>query len=560
MNKFIPALFTSVLALFFNPSFKHDRSIPSQLIRADICIYGATPSGITAAVAARQKGKTVIVIEPSKWVGGILGAGLKPRQDCPNIDATGGLTRPLIETLGMRPDIKKWGDINPKDVREDFLKLLHDKGIKVIYDHRISRCKNEQGRLTAAFFDKAPFDNYGCPPEKAIITENLSVQAKVYIDCSYEGELMYYAGVSFRTGRESTLDYNEDAAGVRIPKMTIPIDPFLVPGNPASGLLNFIETDHEKPVGAGDNNTQAYNYRYYVTTDPKYRGAITPPKGYNAMDYELVGRYVNYLIENSKDETQLFESLSSIFPGWRNQNDYNFHRNYLITMAPVGIGRLYATGSWATKANIWKQYQNYVRGLHHFLSTDQRVPEKFRTKTAETGLDLRVHPETNGWPHQLYIRVSRRLIGNYTITEKDVYNKTNPSDPIGLAQYGIDIYPVRRYAVKQEDKNYVALEGPMFLGGPKGPTNRPYPISYRAITPLKQECVNLLVPICFSASHVGYASARMEPVFMICGESAGIAAAQAIDENTAVQDINMETFLNSLKKAGQVTSWGESQG
>jgi hypothetical protein len=189
------------------------------------------------------------------------------------------------------------------------------------------------------------------------------------------------------------------------------------------------------------------------------------------------------------------------------------------------------------------------------MSTDPRVPEAFREKTAALGLDGRHHAETGGWPHQLYVRVARRLAGRYTITAHDVYNRTIIDDPIGLAQYGIDTYPSRRIWFKRDGQVYVGLEGKMFVGGARGPTNVPYPVPYRAITPKPEECTNLLVPICFSATHLGYASARMEPVFMICGESAGIAACHALAENATVQHIDMVSYRQALDRAGQVLQW-----
>lgn len=528
-------------------------------ITVDVCVYGATPSGILAAISVKKEGKSVVLVEPSKWVGGILGAGIKPRQDCPNVNATGGMTRPLIDHLGIRPETQKWQEIKPQHLREDFLKLLKEYNIDVIYSHRISRCGLDKEVIKHAAFDYAPFDQYGCPPEKSEKEESLIVKSKIFIDSSYDGDLMARAGVSYRVGRESTFDYNETTAGAQKPVCVTPIDPFVEPKNPASGILNLVEADDERIVGVGDHHIQAYNYRYYVTSDPKYKVEITCPENYDPMDYELVGRYVKYLTEEISDTTELLKSLSGIFPGWMNAKEYNYHRDFLFTMAPIGVSHRYALGDYATKSNLWKYHRDYLRGLHHFMSTDKRVPEEFRKKTAKLGLDRRPHEETNGWPHQLYLRVTRRLVGNYTITEHDVYNKTTINDPIGLAQYGIDIYPLRRVWFKEKGKYYLGLEGPMFVGGAKGPTDVPYPIPYRAITPLKQECANLIVPICFSATHVGYASARMEPVFMICGESAGIAAVQALNEGVSVQDINMNNYIQKLKDAKQILSADDIQ-
>ncbi len=529
-----------------------------ETVEADVCVYAATPSGILAAVAVRREGRSVVVVEPSRWVGGVLGAGLKPMQDCPNYNATGGMTHELLRTLGQPEDAAEkvpLNRMNPQDVREDFAKLLQKWDVRVIHDHRIVRCEKTGTAITTACFDHAPFDELGCPVAEPVEREDVQVKAKVFIDASYEGDLMARAGVSYRVGREAASEYDEEYAGVQPPTEAAPIDPFVVPGHPESGLLKWVEADHGEPVGAADGYTQAYNYRYYTTSDPEFRIPITPPEGYSPQDFELVGRYVAYLAETVTDPAQLHQRLVGIFPGWKNSGEWNYQRASLFTMAPVGVSQLYADGDYATRARIWKLHQDYLRGLYTFMSTDPRVPESYRQELAQLGLDRRPHPETQGWPHQLYVRVARRMKGSYTITAHDVYNRTRIEDPIGLAQYGIDIYPVRRIWYRRDGQIWVALEGKMFVGGGRGPTNIPYPIPYRAITPQAEECTNLLVPVSFSASHLGYASARMEPVFMICGESAGIAACRALAEGTTVQDIDLAAYHAALEKAGQKLAW-----
>ncbi|MCM1564756.1 MAG: FAD-dependent oxidoreductase [Dehalobacter sp.] len=553
---------TLTILLLLTFSFLYGQNVIHE---TEVLVYGATPSGIMAAITVKKAGHSVILVEQSRWVGGILGAGLKPVQDMPNYEAVGGTTRKLMLQLGVRTDddslnIEKVRQlirdkISPRYVREDFLKLLNDYNVPVIYDHRISRTVKIGREVKEAFFDLAPFDENGCPVPVAEKNDNLQIKSKIFIDASYDGELMARSGVSNQIGRESVLDFNEKLAGVRPLDNITPISPFIVPDDPNSGLLPMIENDHGKQQGAGDHYTQAYNFRFYVTSDPEQRIPITPPENYSALDFELVGRYVDYIKKTSKDDKELMERLSWIFPGWLNAGEYNYQRSSLITNAPLGINHLYADGDYATKARVWKFYQDYLRGLHYFLSTDKRVPKEFREKTENLGLDKFHHPETNGWPHQLYVRVSRRLMGLYTITEHDVYNKTHVEDPIGLAQYGIDTYPARRIWFERNDSAFVAIEGNMFVGGGEGPTNIPYPISYRAIVPQRYECTNLLVPVLFSSSHLGYASARMEPTFMIVGESAGIAAIRALEENVPVQDIDMNLYLNKLKEIGQRLYW-----
>lgn len=534
-----------------------------EQIEAEVCVYAATPSGILAAVAVRREGRSVVVVEPSRWVGGVLGAGLKPMQDCPNYNATGGTTRELLRTLG-RPE---WSDggpgdgkpalakMNPKDVRDDFAALLKTWGVRVVFDHRIAACEKSGAHLARAVFDCAPFDPLGCPVAEPVVRGDVVVSASVFIDASYEGDLMAKAGVPFRVGRESAAEYGEACAGVQPPMEEAPIDPFVVPGHPESGLLKWVEKDHGKPVGAADEYTQAYNYRYYTTSDPAFRLPITPPDGYDPKDFELVGRYVDYLVKTTPDPDELHGRLQGIFPGWKNSGEWNYQRSSLFSMSPVGVSHLYAKGDDAERTRVWKLHQDYLRGLCTFMRNDPRVPESYRKEMAELGLDRRPHPETQGWPHQLYVRVARRLVGRYTITAHDVHNLTRVDDPIGLAQYGIDTYPARRIWFERDGKVWVGLEGKMFLGGSRGPTNVPYPIPYRAITPEEPACDNLLVPISFSASHLGYASARMEPVFMICGESAGIAACRALAEHTTVQKIDPARYREALLKAGQKLEW-----
>lgn len=554
-NLILITLAAMTLGCGFHKNYDHE---------ADVLIYGATPSGIMAAITIQQSGHSVIIVEPSRWVGGILGSGIKPTDDLPNFKAIGGSTKELILQLGVRSEdssltyekVRKLNrEISPKHVREDFLKLLEKYNVPVIYDHRISRTIKYKNEIKEVFFDLAPYDQNGCPMEETEKYDNINIKAKIYIDASYDGELMVRSGVSNRIGRESTMDYGESLAGVRPYDNITPISPFIIADDPHSGLLPLVENDHGKQQGAGDQYTQAYNFRFYVTTDPERRVEITVPKDYNPLDFELVGRYVDYLKETFKDNEELNKRLGWIFPGWRNSGDYNYHRGSLITTVPLGINHIYSGGDFATKARIWKAYQNYFRGLYFFMSSDLRVPEDFREKIKSMGLDGFHHPETNGWPHQLYIRVSRRLMGLYTITEHDVYNKTHVEDPIGLAQYGIDTYPARRTWFERNDSIFVAIEGNMFVGGAKGPTNTPYPIPYRAIIPQKYECLNLLVPVLFSSTHLGYASARMEPTFMIVGESAGIAAIHALEEKVPVQDIDMERYINKLKEIGQVLYW-----
>ena len=514
--------------------------------KVDVCVYGATPAGILAAVTAKQEGCTVLVIEPSRWVGGILGAGIKPLQDCPEPKAVGGLTASRMFGIGTRPD----------EIRCGFANWLQEEQIPVLYEHRVQRADKSGPAIVRLVLESAPPDKHAVPAPNAATKDIATIEAKIFIDAGYEGDLMAAAGVQYAVGREAAETYDEELAGVGPTTNWTPIDPYVVPGNPMSGLLPLVDADHGLPKGAADDYTQAYNYRFYVTADPAKRIAIEKPAGYDAKDFELVGRFVEFLVDTIKDDPEtLTKRLRDIFPGWRNSGEYNYKRESLVTIAPLGVSRYYQDGAWEARSRVWRQHKDYLAGLHYFLSTDPRVPEAFRKEMSSLGLDKTMHPDTDGWPNQLYVRIARRMKGPYVLTLADVWNKTQVEDGVGLALYGVDIYPVRRYAVASETGQVgVATEGNMFVGGSKG-TGRPYAIPYRSITPKKEECTNLLVPVCFSASYIAYASARMEPVFCVLGESAGVAAAEAIKAGGQVQNVDAAKLRRRLLERGQVLQW-----
>ncbi|MBP2352562.1 hypothetical protein JOF29_003645 [Kribbella aluminosa] len=500
----------------------------------DVCVYGGTPAGCVAAITAHQEGASVVLIEPGRWLGGMLSAGIKPRQDCPIPVAVGGLTRDAVFGFGE----------HPHDVLRAFHQWIADAGIEVYFERRARAVSRDGNRITAIQLETSTPDRWGVPLPANESVPDLDVRAEVFIDASYEGDLMALAGVPYRTGRESQEDFGEELAGVRPVTNWTPIDPCV-----GGRLLPLLDPDHGHPVGAADDYAQAYNFRFYVTTDPAARRPITPPGNYSADDYELVRRYVAHL------GTDL-EALRGIFPGWLNSGEYNYQRASLITNAPVGMSRDYQDGDWDTRARVWRHHIDYLRGLHHFLSTDPAVPAEFRAETAAYGLDASVFPDTEGWPPQLYVRVSRRLDGAYTVTQADVANLSDPGDSVGLALFGVDVYPVRRIPHRDTTTGQlgVATEGDMFIGGHLG-TGRPYPVPYRAITPKAADCGNLLVPVCLSATHIGYAATRMEPVFCVLAESAAVAAVQSVRARTDVQDVDIPALQSRLVERGQVIHW-----
>lgn len=513
----------------------------------DVCVYGATPAGIVAAVAAKQEGCSVLVIEPSRWVGGILGAGIKPMQDCAEAKAVGGMTAKNVFAMGNRPDV----------IRQKFEAWLRAEGIPVLFEHRVQRVEKSGPAVARLILELAPPSADGVPAPSAAKKDAATVAAKVFIDASYEGDVMAAAGVTYAVGREAASAYDEKLAGVGPPTNWTPIDPFVVPGDPKSGVIPLVEADHGLPRGAADEYTQAYNFRYYVTSDPARRVPFEKPANYSPKDYELVRRYVEFLVHESRgDDGKLMKRLREIFPGWMNSGEYNYKRESLVTISPLGVSRYYQDAGWDVKSRVWRQHKDYLSGLHEFLSTDPGVPEAFRTETAALGLAQAMHPDTGGWPNQLYVRITRRMKGPYILTLADVWNRTKVEDGVGLALYGVDTYPVRRYAVASPTNGQmgVATEGNMFVGGARG-TAHPYPIPYRAIVPQPDECANLIVPVCFSASYIAYASARMEPVFCVLGESAGVAAAMAVKNGATVQNVKFAQLRDRLLARGQILEW-----
>lgn len=504
-----------------------------------VCVYGGTPAGCVAAVTARQEGASVILVEPSRWLGGMLSSGIKPMQDCPVPAAAGGLTGDVVLGFGN----------SPRGIQRSFHQWVESMGIEVILERRVRSVNKEGNRITAIQLETSQPDRWGVPLPSSQSAPDAVVEASVFIDASYEGDLMALAGVPYRTGREARDTFGEEVAGVRTVTNWTPIDPYVVPGDSTSGLLPLLDPDHGLPVGAADDYTQAYNFRFYVTTDPLRRAEITAPDGYTAEDFELVRRYVEHLGPN-------IEALRGIFPGWLNSGEYNYQRASLITNAPVGASREYQDGDWNVRSRLWRHHIDYLRGLHHFLSTDPAVPEEFRRETAEYGLDASVFPDTEGWPPQLYVRVSRRLHGRYALTHADVLNETDPGDSIGLALFGVDVYPTRRipHPDPETGRMGVATEGDMFIGGHMG-TGRPYPVPYRTITPHQSDCGNLLIPVCLSATHIAYAATRMEPVFCVLAESAAVAAVQSLRERTDVQGIEVGNLQTRLVERGQAIAW-----
>jgi hypothetical protein len=546
---------------------------------ADVCVYGGTASGVMAALAAKKEGAKVILIEPTRYLGGMTGGGIH-HLDWGKGNTVGGSTFRLL-TNGLRNQGKR----NPtsvlgvgnKEYRERFRKAIDEAGIKVIYEHRLGNVqlggktiehptrkkpiafgedfssKKKKNSIRSIMIDYAPVDETGCPPPQPKQLGVIEVSAKVFIDCSYEGDLLAMSGVSYTWGRESREQYNESLAGVRPSLWVHDIDPYLKTGDPASGLIPFVQDRQIGPLGSADDLTMGYCFRYEF--DKSGKGIPIPePMDYDPAEFELYRRALNGNIDifssrKMRYSLNLKEAKKKPFVGGANLN-----RNIMASTA-YGCNVDYPNGDWATRSRIWKFHQEFLSKIVHFAKTDPSSPESLKQYANRLTFRRGPFDETGGWPNQLYVRQARRMVSSYVVSQKDITGETDPAHPVGLAAYGVDDWP---YAVVVEDSK-VAVQGGEFsiIYLDEGKYNGSYKIPYESIVPTKGECDNLIVPVCVSASHIAFTSLRMEPVWMILGESAGVAAALAVDAGIPVQDVSYEKLRPKLDELGQKLVRGE---
>jgi hypothetical protein len=497
----------------------------------DICIYGGTASGVMAAVTAAKQGRSVVLIEPSRWLGGMTGGGLS-HVDWGREKAVGGTALSILS--------KNYDDAQYRQVFQELVKKYR---IRVIYEHRVSAVQKDGAVIRSLTLDHAPPDALGCPVAAATKANAMTITAQVFIDCSYEGDLMARAGVSYTWGRESRDEYGESLAGVRPNLAVYAIDPYLTPGDAKSGLLPFIQDMKAQPEGSADRLTMGYGFRWKFSKDAD-RIPIDPPEHYDPKQWELYRRG--------------FKTKAKIDEGRRMKGKLGFYElaggrihsigqgnlaRALLAPTNYGSNAAYPDGDYATRARIWKADQEFMRGMTHFLRTDDCVPDKFKQLATELGFQRGIFDDTHGWPHQLYVREARRMKSDYVLTQRDLEGTTDPADSIGLASYGVDDWPYATYVHEGKVALYGGEFSMLYLDDKHQGI---YKVPYRAITPKQSECTNLLVPVCVSASHIAMTSIRMEPVWMILGESAGVAAAMAVSENMPVQQLPYAAMKEKL--------------
>lgn len=492
----------------------------SQTKNYDLCIYGSTSAGVVAAYTAAKAGKSVVLIDPGHRLGGLSSGGLG-QTDIGNKYVVRGLALDFYRKIGKHYGTFEQWIFEPKVAEAIFKQYMEDCDAdlhygQVLLDVQKSGTAIQQIRLQST-------ENLGQP--------SMTVKAKVYMDCTYEGDLMAQAGASYHVGREDNKVYGETLSGVQLMtghQFPDGVDPYVKRGDPNSGLLWGIRNGELLPDGTGDEKVQAYNYRIALTNVPENRIPITKPDNYDPSRYELLKR---------QKEIQPWKGLNDVFiwSGMPNgKTDINNRNGFSTDM--IGMNWDYPEADYQRRQEIIKAHEDYTKGLLYFVGNDPSVPEFIREEMQKWGYPKDEYTDNNHWSPQLYVREARRMIGELVMTQHHCQGGEVIDDEVGFAAYTMDSHNCDRLVVNGMVKN----EGNVEVGG-----FPPFPISYRAIVPKRNEVTNLLVPVCLSASHIAFGSIRMEPVFMVLGQSAAIAACHAIDAGIDVQAVD----VNDIKAA-----------
>ncbi len=521
----------------------------------DLVVYGGTASGVIAAVQAKKMGKSAVIVCPDKHLGGLTSGGLG-WTDTGNKAVIGGLARDFYHrvwkvydqaaawTFQKKSEYGNKGQGTPaidgknrtmwifephvaEDVFEEYMRVF---GIPVHRDEWLNRESGvslTEGKITSI-----------------AMLSGKRFAGRMFIDATYEGDLMAAAGVDYHVGREGREVYGEEWNGVQtgvlhhrhhfgaVPQ---PVSPYVVPGDSNSGVLPRLSAAHPGERHRGDKKVQAYCFRMCLTNDPRNRIPFTEPEGYDASQYELLARIY---------EAGWRETFQKFDPIPNHKTDTNNHGP--MSTDNIGFNYDYPEASYERRREIIKEHETYQKGWLWFHCTDPRVPREIQDKMKSWGLPKDEFTDNGHWPHQLYIREARRMVGHYVMTENELLQRRETPDSVGMGSYTIDSHNTQRYITPE---GYVQNEGDI---GVKCP---PYQIAYGSLVPKKEQCENLLVPVCVSASHIAFGSIRMEPVFMILGQSAATAAMMALDEGCAVQDVSYVQLRERLLKNGQVLEY-----
>lgn len=523
---------------------------------ADVIVYGGTSAAIIAAVEVVQSGKSVIVVSPDIHPGGLSAGGLG-WTDTGRKEVIGGLSRDFyhrVYNYYQTDEAWKWMD------RDDYGNTGQgtpaidgeNRTMWIFEPHVAERVFEDYIRE----FNITIFRDEWIDRENGIDMQNGNILSfttlsgktyygKVFIDATYEGDLMAAAGVSYHVGREGNDVYGETWNGVQtgvyhhrhhFMVLKGPVDPYRIPGDPDSGLLPRISPDAPGEKGAGDHRVQAYCFRMCMTDHPENRVPFPRPENYDSTQYELLVRIFD------AGWNEWFDKFDEI-PN--RKTDTNNHGPF--SSDNIGMNYDYPEASYERRKEIIEEHKNYQMGLLWFVANDPRVPEGVRKQMQNWGLARDEFTDNGHWPHQLYIREARRMIGKFIMTENELMKRSPTPESVGMGSYWIDSHNVQRYVTED---GHVHNEGDIGVR-----LDAPYEIAYGSLVPEKDECRNLLVPVCVSSSHIAFGSIRMEPVFMILGQSAAVAASIAIDENIAVQDVDYGSLSKLLKEKGQVLTY-----
>jgi hypothetical protein len=522
--------------------------------RADIVIYGGTSAGVIAAVQAKEMGKSVLIVSPDKHLGGLSSGGLG-FTDTGDKSVIGGLSRDFYHRIWKhynQPEAWRWQKreeygnrgqgtpavdgvnrtmwiFEPHVAEKVFEDYVREYGIVVHREAWLDRSRNGVRKSGPAirWFRTLRGDRY---------------VGRVFIDATYEGDLMAAAGVDYHVGREANSVYDEKWNGVQTNSyhhghnfsvLKSRISPYVVPGDPSSGVLPRVSTEIPGPRGSGDKKVQAYCFRMCLSDHPDNRIPFVKPEGYDPKQYELMARIY---AAGWKETFNKFDPIPN------RKTDSNNHGP--MSTDNIGYNYDYPEGSYERRREIIREHENYQKGWLYFVAHDPSVPKDVRERMQRWGLAADEFKDNGGWPHQLYIREARRMIGKYVMTENELAKRRPTPESVGMGSYAIDSHNVQRYITPE---GYVENEGDVGVS-----TGGPYEIAYGSLVPKKGQVNNLVVPVCVSSSHIAYGSIRMEPVFMILGQSVATAAAMAIDGKLAVQDVPYDKLSARLIQDGQI--------
>lgn len=520
-----------------------------ETYEADIIIYGGTSAAVTAAVQSARLGKKVLVVSPDIHLGGLSAGGLG-FTDTGNKEVIGGLARDFYHRVYLHYQTDtawKWqkqaeygnkGQGTPAIDGKDRTMWIFEPHVAerimedLIKEHQIIVYRNQ-------WLDRQNGVEIKAGKISSITTLSGNVfKGKVFIDATYEGDLMAAAGISYHVGREPNAQYHETWNGVQTGvfhhrhHFTKPIDPYVIPGDKSSGLLTGISAEAPGKKGDGDHKLQAYCFRMCLSDHPDNKIVFPKPDNYDPARYELLARIF------ASGWREVFHKFD---PVPNRKTDTNNHGPFSTDF--IGMNYAYPEASYEERKMIIRHHEEYQKGLMYYLANDPKVPADIRQQMSNWGLAKDEFKDNGGWPHQIYVREARRMVGDYVMSENEVLGKKRVQRSIGMGSYALDSHHTQRYVTEE---GFVQNEGDIGVKAPK-----PYGISYDAIVPKSSECSNLLVPVCLSVSHIAYGSIRMEPVFMILGESAATAASLAIDHNTSVQKVNYSSLQRLLLQQGQ---------